>query len=117
VAEGVLVYFEEARVKELVLNLQAHFPGAELVIDGQRPFMIWANSLQLAVGGMSARLHWGLKHGKDLENWGEGISMLEEWFFFDKPEPRLRAIQWMRYLPGIAKSTGIFHYRLGAYAR
>jgi len=54
------MYFEEARVKSLVLKLRDRFPGAELVFDAYSP------------------LHWDLKHGRDLERWSAGIHLLEE---------------------------------------
>lgn len=69
--------------------------------------------LQLAFSKVEARLHWGLKHGKDMESWGEGIRMLEEWFYFDSDEPRMRPYRWMSRIPLMGKSTGIFHYQLG----
>jgi O-methyltransferase involved in polyketide biosynthesis len=112
-AEGVLPYFETAQVKSLLLTLRDHFPGAELVCDAHTPFVIWADNLQLAFAKINARLRWGLKHGKDVESWGAGIMLLEEWFYFDRPEPRLGASRWMRFFPALSKSTGIFHYRLG----
>ena len=40
-AETVFVYFTEAQVKSLLLTLRDHFPGAELVFDGWRPFEVW----------------------------------------------------------------------------
>jgi O-methyltransferase involved in polyketide biosynthesis len=113
-AEGVLAYFEENQVRSLVLTLRDHFPGAELVCDAYTPFAIWANNLQLALAGVDARMHWGLKHPKDMESWDDGIEMLYEWFYFDRPEPRLGPAQWMRHFPLLAKSAGIFHYRLGS---
>ena len=112
-AEGVLPYFEEAQVKELVLLLKKQFPGAELVCDAMTPFMIWLDNLALRFSKISARLRWGLKHGRDLESLGEGIHLLDEWFYFDRPEPRLGAAQLMRYFPLLAKGAGIFHYQLG----
>ncbi len=112
-AEGVLPYFEEAQVKSLVLKILQHFPGAELVCDAHTPFVMRMDNLQLALTGVDARLRWSLKHGKDLENWGDGIVMRDEWFYFDHPEPRFDAYRWMRLIPWVAKSTGIFHYRLG----
>lgn len=111
-AEGVLPYFDEAQVKWLVLQLRERFPGAELVCDAHTPFVIWSDNLQLAFSRINARLRWGLKHSKDVEQWGKGITLLEEWFYFDRPEPRLGAVRWMRYFPLMGKSTGIFHYRL-----
>jgi len=118
-AEGVFMYFEEAQVKSLVLMLREHFPGAELVFDAFSPFLVRANNLRLRISrtGIGARYHWGLKRGKDLEGWGEGICLLDEWFPFDHPEPRLAHVQWVRHIPLLAKVMGIFHYRLGKTAR
>ena len=73
IAEGVLPYFKEAEVKALFLELHRQFPGAELVCDAHTPFVIRMDNLQLALSKVSARLQWGLKHGKDVESWGEGF--------------------------------------------
>ena len=113
IAEGVLPYFEESQARSLVLMLKDHFPGAELVCDAHTPFVIWSDNLQLVFSKINARLRWGLKHGRDVEGWGKNISMLEEWFYFGSDEPRVRAYRWMRRVPLLGKSTGIFHYRLG----
>ena len=113
IAEGVLPYFEDAQVKSLVLKLRDHFPGSELVCDAHTPFVIWADNLQLAWAGVKARLHWRLKHGKDVESWGEGIRLLHEWNYYEDDDPHLKAFRWVRWIPPLAKSSGIFHYRLG----
>jgi O-methyltransferase involved in polyketide biosynthesis len=113
IAEGVFPYFEEVQIKSLVLKIRDTFPGAELVCDAHTPFVIFMDNLQLAFSNVSARMRWGLKDGKDLESWGKGIRMLEEWFYFGTDEPRVRPYRWMRRIPLLGKSTGIFHYRLG----
>jgi len=112
-AEGVFMYFEEAQIKSLVLLLRDHFSGAELVFDAFSPFLVWMNNVRLKISRaeISARYNWGLKRGKDLAGWGAGISLLDEWFPFDRPEPRLARIQWVRHIPPLAKVMGIFHYR------
>ena len=112
-AEGVFMYFEEAQVKSLVLSLREHFPGAELVFDAFSPFIVWANNRRIARTKIGARYHWSLKRGKDLEAWGKDIYLLDEWFFLDRPEPRLSSIRWLRIIPLIARAIGIFQYRLG----
>ena len=61
---------------------------------------------------IGARLHWGLKHGKDLERWCEGIRLLDERFPFQYPEPRLRRALKMRLVPFLATGIGVFHYQL-----
>lgn len=112
-AEGVFPYFEETNVKVLFLKLRECFPGSELVCDAHAPFVLWADNLQLAYAKVKARLHWSIKRGKDVEAWCEGIRLLDEWNYFEEDEPRLRAYRWARHVPAIAKSSGIFHYRLG----
>jgi len=116
-AEGVLMYFEEAQVKSLVLMLHDSFPGAELVFDAFSPFFVWASNRRVARTKFGVRCHWALKHGKDLESWGDGIRLLGEWFPFSCPEPRLAHIQWVRYVPLLAKTIGVFYYRLGETTR
>lgn len=112
-AEAVLMYFEAAQVKQLVLTLRERFPGAELVCDAATPLMVRLDNLHLVLTPCRARVHWGLARGQDLETWGEGIRLLEEWFYFERPEPRLGSMQMMRHIPAIRKASGIFHYRLG----
>lgn len=112
-AEGVFPYFEEEQVRSLFLTLRDHFPGSELVCDAHTPFVIWADNLQLAYAGVKARLHWRLKHGRDVEKWGEGIRLLDEWNYYEDDEPRFKSFRWVRLIPPLAKSSGIFHYRLG----
>lgn len=113
VAEGVFMYFEEAQVRSLFLTLCDRFPGAELVCDAYSPYMVWLNNLRIARTKIGARYHWGLKRGRDVERWRETISLLDEWSYFSHPEPRLARVRWMRFIPLLAKASGIFHYRLG----
>jgi O-methyltransferase involved in polyketide biosynthesis len=112
-AEGVFMYFEEAQVKSLVLTLRAHFPGAELVFDAFSPFLVRANNLRLSIAKFGVRYHWGLKRGQEIEGWGDGIRLLDEWGYFDRPEPRLDHIRWMRHIPLLARVLRIYHFQLG----
>jgi O-methyltransferase involved in polyketide biosynthesis len=112
-AEGVFVYFEEAQVKLFVQTLLERFPGAELVFEALSPYIVRMNNLRFALSKMGARFNWGLKRGKDIENWGQGICLLDEWRPFDNPEPRLDHVRWMRHIPLFANVMGIFHYQLG----
>jgi methyltransferase (TIGR00027 family) len=116
-AEGVFMFFEEAQVRSLVLTFKEHFPGAELVFDAFSPFFVWANNRRVARTKVGARCHWALKRATDLETWGEGICLLDEWFPFTSAEPRLAQARWVRHIPLLAKTWGVFHYRLGQPAR
>lgn len=122
-AEGVFMYFEEAQVKSLVLTLRERFPGAELVCDTFSPFLVWASNLGFALSHIDARFHWGLRRGQDLEHWGDGICLLDEWFPYASSEPRLvhaprvARAPWVLHIPLFVKASGIFHYRLGKTVR
>ncbi len=107
-AEGVFMYFEEAQVKSLVLRLRDHFPGAELVFDAWRPFEVWIGNFVL-----KGLLRWGFWRGQELEDWGEGIHLLDEWGYFDRPEPRLHSFRWMAPIWRLLKPMRVFHFQLG----
>jgi O-methyltransferase involved in polyketide biosynthesis len=115
--EGVLMYFDESEVSSLVSRLLQRFPGSELVFDTLSPLMVRLNNLRMRGAHVSARYHWGLTRGGDVEAWGPGIRLLDEWHPFDHDEPRLAAYRWVRRIPLIAKVIGIFHYRLGGEQR
>jgi O-methyltransferase involved in polyketide biosynthesis len=111
-AEGVFMYFEEAQVRSLVLTLKERFSSAELVFDAFSPFFVWANNRRVTRTNIGARCHWALKDGKDLERWSDGIHLLDEWFPFQYPEPRLGRALLVRHIPFFAKTMGVFHYQL-----
>jgi O-methyltransferase involved in polyketide biosynthesis len=115
-AEGVLMYFDEAQVESLVLTLKKHFPGAELVFDAFSPFLVRANNLRMAISKFGVRYHWGLGRGQEVEKWGDGIRLLDEWGYFDRPEPRLDHIRWMRHIPLLARVMRVYHFQLGKAA-
>jgi O-methyltransferase involved in polyketide biosynthesis len=115
-AEGVFMYFEEAQIRSLVLTLRDHFPDAELVFDAFSPFLVRADNFRMSITKFGARYHWGLKRGQELENWGGGIRLLDEWGYFDRPEPRLAHIRWMRHIPLLARALRIYHFQLGKAA-
>ena len=106
------MYFDEAKVKSLVLTLKKYFPGAELVFDAYSPFLRWSHNLRVARTKVGAPLHWALKHSRDLERWSAGIRLLDERFPFQYPEPRLRRALKVRLVPFLATGIGVFHFQL-----
>jgi O-methyltransferase involved in polyketide biosynthesis len=124
-AEGVFIYFEEAQVKALMPVLRDRFPGAELVFDAFSPFHVRIHNNKVDRTGIGAHLHWALKNSRDPERWGDssnlrhrkapgadGISLLEEFFPYQCPEPRIRRFPIILLLPLLARALGVFHYHL-----
>jgi O-methyltransferase involved in polyketide biosynthesis len=110
-AEGVFPYFCTADVKPLVMAMRARFPAGELVFDAASLFISKHHNRTSSVLKRSGtRIRWDAKNPQELETWG--LHLIDHWYYLDKPEPRLRAIRWMRFIPFMAKATGIFHSRL-----
>ena len=67
-------------------------------------------------------MHWGFWRGQELEGWGAassagaGIYLLDEWGFFDQPEPRMGSFRWMAPIFRLFKPMRIFHFQLGEAA-
>ncbi len=116
-AEGVFMYFAEAQVKSLVLTLRDHFPGAELVFDALSPIHVWRHNLQMRTFKVAIDVRWGIWRGQKLEGWGNDIRLLDEWGYFDQPEPRLAHIRWLRPIESLARTLRIYHFQLGKAAR
>ncbi len=112
-AEGVFVYFEEAQVKSLLLTLLNRFPGSETAFDVFSPFGVWEFNFAVSRSKLNARAHWGIWHGQEIEGWGSGIHLLDEWGVFDQSEPRLAHLRWMAPFYRLLKPVLIFHYKLG----
>jgi O-methyltransferase involved in polyketide biosynthesis len=112
-AETVFVYFTEAQVKSLVLTLCDRFPGAELVFDGWKPYEIWVGNRYLSPSRFAGLMQWGIWSSQQIEGWGEDIHLVDEWGFFDKPEPRLTSYRWMAPLFRLFKPMCIYHFQLG----
>jgi O-methyltransferase involved in polyketide biosynthesis len=111
-AEGVFPYFSTTDIKPLLLAMRTRFPDGELVFDAAAPFISRLhNRTSTVLKRSGTRILWDAKNPQELETWG--LCLLDHWYYFDKPEPRLRAFGWMRFIPFMAKAVGIFRYRLG----
>jgi O-methyltransferase involved in polyketide biosynthesis len=115
-AENVFVYFTEAQVKSLVQKLRSLFPGAELVFDACSPLHVWVANRQTSSSKLNVHLRWGIWHGQEMENWANGIRLLDEWGFFDPLEPRQAHLRWLRPLEAAIRTSRIYHFQLGKAA-
>jgi O-methyltransferase involved in polyketide biosynthesis len=119
-AEGLLMYLDPEKVKALVLELQARFPGAELVcelankkwIEGWRG-KISAGKMQRQLK-MGAGIHFtfGVDTPDELASWNPGIEFIEQWSYFDSNHPKLG---WLRLFGKLELFRGVQYtvrYRL-----
>ena len=86
VAEGLLMYLDEADVRRLVLRLQEAFPGCRLVADVFSRLTARSAANHPSLKSTGATMGWGIDDPHALEAWAPGIRLLEEWYFTDDPD-------------------------------
>ena len=86
VAEGLLMYLNEADVKRLFLRLREGFPGCRLVADVFSRMTARSAAKHPSLQQTGARLGWGIDDPHEIEGWAPGIRLLEEWYFSQDPD-------------------------------
>jgi O-methyltransferase involved in polyketide biosynthesis len=83
IAEGLSYYFTESENKALVSTIKQNYPGAEYVFDTLHPFFLKLykrkKSDEHLSNKLAALLKWGVKSGRELESWFDGVHFVEEW--------------------------------------
>jgi hypothetical protein len=84
-----------------------------VIYSASRRGQVRMSNLCFFLTHFGARYHWGLKNSRVPETWRTGIRLLDDWSYFDRPEPRLASMRWMRHVPMFARVLVIYHFRLG----
>jgi O-methyltransferase involved in polyketide biosynthesis len=122
VAEGLLMYLPPEGVRALVTTLLDRRPGAELVAEVAHARTVRMSQGRLGRGklrrgfGLSRDVvyRFGLEDSREMEGWAPGLTLLDDWTYFDEAEPKLG---WMRLFARWSLfrwSQWTVHYRLGA---
>lgn len=95
IIEGLLMYFEEAVVKQLLITIAERFPGSEALIEVAGVSQA-KKTLSDAIRLTSARLVWGIRHAEELSEWDERITYLSDISLYDRHEDRWLAqdVKW-----------------------
>ena len=119
-AEGVFMYLDREKVKDLILRLQSRFPGSELVCEvvtelfTRKPWnkMVALKMNQQLGVGKEAAFVFGIRNSCELETWHSGIEYLDDWSYFDTQHPRLGWVGTMGKLKFMRNVQYTVHYRL-----
>jgi O-methyltransferase involved in polyketide biosynthesis len=122
VAEGLLMYLPESRVRELILTLHARFPGCSLVFDAFSKLTADRVQAHPSLQKTGAAIHWGIDDPHEIERWagdGEpGIRLKEEWFFNQSPDiDRLNVFYRLMFrlagaIPAAQRAQRLLYYTL-----
>jgi methyltransferase (TIGR00027 family) len=99
IAEGLIPYFESTDVKALFRRIGENFPGAEIFCDVCGEKAVKMMSRHSGIQEWNVQLKCGFKSGHDLEDWGIGFQLLEEWFLSDDPDAKRGLMKFMWVIP------------------
>ena len=86
VAEGLLMYLNEAEVRRILLQLQETFPGCRLIADVFSRMTARSATKHPSLKQTGAAIGWGMDDPHEIEAWSHGIRLLEEWYFTQDPD-------------------------------
>ena len=119
-AEGVFMYLEPKKVRQLVLDLRERFPGSELVCEVVRKQWTSGTWGKMASMKMSRRLnmgkqagyYFGLDHPKEMEAWHSGIEYLGQWSYFESNHKKLGFMRMFGKSKYFKETQYTVHYKL-----
>lgn len=83
IAEGILMFFTEQEVKDLINKLVTTFKGAEMLFDIMPPLLIEQIKKYNTKFQKTAPFKWGIENGKEMERFNTLIEFIAEWTYFD----------------------------------
>ena len=90
-AEGLFMYFAEEEVRSVFKCLSEAFPGAQMLLEMLAPCAVGMGKYdpclsKIADGCLEFR--WALSDSRDMESWGCGVSVMQEWNVLDHHRDR-----------------------------
>ncbi len=122
VAEGLLMYLDEANVKRLLLRLREVFLDCRLIADVFSRMTARSATKHPSLKQTGASIGWGIDDPHEVEGWAQGIRLLEEWYFTQDPDlnrlnPGYRLAYKLAGAFGMARRAHrIVYYQLGNFA-
>jgi len=119
-AEGVFMYLHREDVQSLILKLRSKFSSSELVCEVFNS--IWLKKpLKKIIDfkmqkelhlGKDATFHFGIRDSKEIEEWHDGIELLDDWSYFDSDEKKLGLLKIFGKIQFLRKTQWTVHYKL-----
>ena len=104
IAEGLLMYFSEEDVKNILRILEKAFPGADMLFDVVHPFFIGKK--------ISSDFRWGVARTSDIERLS-GVSIVRSWSTGDLLKERQSySLRLLNVFPPTRNRSRIIHLKL-----
>lgn len=114
IAEGLLMFFSETEVKLLIENLRDNFRDSELIFDSLGVMLAQNSRLNSGELEIDASYKWGIENLSEIENWGEGIELVDRWHYLDRHKSRLGWLGLLSFIPRFRRQVKIGHLRFSS---
>ncbi|MDW7739699.1 MAG: class I SAM-dependent methyltransferase [Bacillota bacterium] len=85
-AEGLLMYLPEEEIKKLFQALQSKFGHCLIIFDCYSLLTASNINRHPSFQKTGAVVYWGIDEAEEIEEWGENIHLLDEWYFSKSSE-------------------------------
>lgn len=99
IVEGLLMYFTEAEVKELINEIGIRFPKAELLFETTTPIVVKLCKKHETAGKLDVVFRWGIRSGKEILQYNKKLKVIDEWNYFDYYKKRWKMIGKLSTIP------------------
>lgn len=102
IAEGLLMYFTEEHVSQILTRLSRQFPGAHMFFDVVHSYFINKK--------ISSTFLWGIDQAKDIEKLNSSIELIQSWSAGNLLKERQSLIlRLLNFLPATKNRSQILH--------
>ncbi len=124
-AEGLLMYLPKPEVVQLFGRLAERFTASEMVFEvvNERYTRGWwkkavESKMRRRLGTTAgAAYRFGIRSAAEVNTYGEGIRVVDEWSAFDDPDIRPAFLHHLRRWPFLSRTQWTVHARLDREAR
>lgn len=110
--EGVLMYFEEEQVRNLLAELAHRFEDAHIVFDICSPLTVKNTSLYEQMWQAPVPFVWGVANLKELEHWHPRLCLKDVVYYFNRHPERWGWYSYWHHVPKFGNATRIVHYQV-----
>lgn len=103
IAEGLLMYLHEIDVREMISLIAENFDDSSMVLEtvnekytrGLNKKMVEMKMKNQLDSDAGSAYNFGLKDGKDIEQFHPKIRLTDEWSYFEDPDIGSKALMWL----------------------
>ncbi len=103
IAEGLLMYLPKNEVMKLFKVISERFFHSQIILEVVTENYTKGIMKKIVIMKMKRRIgleagasyNFGIKNGKELESYGDGIKVINEWSYFEDPDVRPRILKYL----------------------